>query len=265
MTDSSSASTLEHFGGRPFSFYPAIRNVEYNEWTFVRETWSEIQVANSRSAAEVWIPRNYVGTISSADEPVLIVGLKRELELKGGAVWPYERQVLSMPEAPRPGTPRPPSPEPPGAPPAPPSPPSAESQVGRLIGYALVLGLAATLVVVIIAFQGLPHPLDWWRERNIATADQRYLSLTREDGRHDVVRKLGPAERDDWITPQSAEIHFELLWYPQRSYIIVLMGSNRGDARYIGALHTSSRQVLDSVKLPGGGSTTSMLRTLPKF
>ncbi len=264
MPDSSTAATLESFGGRPFSFYPAIRNVEYNEWTFVRETWSEVQVANSRTGEEIWIPRHYIGSISSADEPVLIVGLTRELELKGGAVWPYARQVLPMPEPPRPGTRRPPA-EPANAPPAPPPPPSAESQVGRMIGYTLILGVAATLVVVIVAFQGVPHPLEWWRQRDAATADQRYLSLTREDGRHDVVRKLGPAERDDWITPESAEIHFQLLWYPQRNYIVVLMGSNRNEVRYIGTLHSSSRRVLDSVKLPGGGSTSSMLRTIPKF
>ena len=263
MPEPSSTSWFEPFGGRAFSFYPAIRHVEYNEWTFVRETWSEVQVLNSKSGEEVWIPRHYLGRISSADEPVLIVGLKRELELKGGAVWPYERQVIEMPPPPREGT-RHAEPAAPDAPPAF-APPSTESQVGRLILYTLVAGLGACLLVVFFAFEGLPRPQDWWRQRQTATSDQQYLSLTREDTRHDVARKLGPPEREQWITPESAEIHFHLLWYSGRSYLVVLMGPDRGGARYIGTLHAVSRRPLDSVKLPGGGTTSSMLRGLPKF
>jgi len=264
MPEPPSSPTLESFGNRPFSFYPAIRNVEYNEWTFVRETWSEVQVANSRTGSQLWIPRHFIGTVSSSDEPVLIVGLKRELELKGGAVWPYERAVISMPPPPRVGE-RKAEPETPGAPEPPRPSPSAESQVGRLIGFALLAGLGATLLVVVFAFEGVPRPQDWWRKRQTATTDQRYLTLTREDTRHDVHRKLGAAEREQWITPESAEIHFATLWYEKRSYLVVLMGSDRAGASYIGTIHTSSRQVLDSVKLPGGGSTASMLRTLPKY
>jgi hypothetical protein len=134
-----------------------------------------------------------------------------------------------------------------------------------MIAYALVLGVAATLLGVVFAFQGIPRPWEWWERRQTTTADQKYLSLTREDTRHDVVRKLGAAARDQWITPESAEIHFLLLWYPDRSYIVVLMGPDRDGSRYIGTVHASSRRVLDAVKLPGGGSTGSMLRALPKF
>jgi len=43
------------------------------------------------------------------------------------------------------------------------------------------------------------------------------------------------------------------------------MGASRDDARYIGTLHARSREVLDSVSLCGGGSTTSMLNNLPEF
>jgi hypothetical protein len=43
------------------------------------------------------------------------------------------------------------------------------------------------------------------------------------------------------------------------------MGSTRNDARYIGAILMPSRRILDSVKLPGGGSTAAMLKTLPEF
>src|SRR5437588_824975 len=35
---------LEHLGARPFSLYPAILNIEHNEWLFRKATWSEILV-----------------------------------------------------------------------------------------------------------------------------------------------------------------------------------------------------------------------------
>ena len=262
MPEPSSVSALQSFASRPFSFYPAIRNVEYNEWTYGRETWAEILVINSKTGQEIWIPRRFVDRISSADEPVLIVGLQRELELKGGAVWPFERQLIEMPPVPHPGA----SAE---QPPAPatrlPLASSTESQMGRLILFALLMGLGACFLVVVFAFQGGPHIGDWLRQRNTATKDQQYLSLNRDDAYQDVVRKLGPPEREQWITRDSAEVHFYTLWYPSRSYIVVLMGAERQGARYIGTIHSASRTPLDSVPLPGRGSTGAMLRALPKF
>ena len=76
--------SLEHLATRPFSFYPPIVNVEHNEWLFRKATWSEILVVNCKSGAEVWISRRFVGEVSRIDDPVLIVGLNRELEYKGG-------------------------------------------------------------------------------------------------------------------------------------------------------------------------------------
>src|SRR6266571_4106270 len=90
---------LEHLGARPFSFYPAILNIEHNEWLFRKATWSEIQVVNCKNGAEVWIPRRFMGEVSRIDDPVLIVGLNRELEFKAGTVWPYQRRVIEMPVA----------------------------------------------------------------------------------------------------------------------------------------------------------------------
>jgi hypothetical protein len=43
------------------------------------------------------------------------------------------------------------------------------------------------------------------------------------------------------------------------------MGGSRPEARYIGALHEPSRQILDSAQLPNGGSTASMLKNLPEY
>src|SRR5215471_1149298 len=91
--------SLEHLATRPFSFYPPILNIEHNEWLFRKSTWSEILVVNCKSGNEIWIPRRFVGEVSRVDDPVLIVGLNRELEYRGGTVWPYQRRVLEMPVA----------------------------------------------------------------------------------------------------------------------------------------------------------------------
>jgi hypothetical protein len=90
--------TLEDLGEQRFSFYPAIVNVEHNDWTLKRVMWSEILVANAKTAEELWIPRRFVGEISSVEEPVVIIGLTKELEYKAGAVWPRQRRILSMPK-----------------------------------------------------------------------------------------------------------------------------------------------------------------------
>jgi len=264
MPEPSSTSAWEALRGRPFSFYPAIRNVEYNEWTCVRETWSEILALNSKTGQELWIPRQYLGQISSAEAPVVIVGLRQELEMKGGSVWPYQRTVLEMPAPPRPGT-RAASSPPALAPARPRLDPHTEKKLGILIAAVLAIGLAACLLVVAVVRQGGLRPLDWFRRPNVTTQDQKYLTLTRDDAYHDVTRKLGPSERDQWISPEAADIQFQVLWYTQRAYAIVLMGTDRAGGRYIGAIHTSSRVPLDSVPLPGGGTTASMLRSLPKF
>ena len=72
-------------------------------------------------------------------------------------------------------------------------------------------------------------------------------------------------KHEQWISPEGAEIQFELLRYPARSYTVVMMGASRSESHYIGALHEPSRQILDSAKLANGGSTASMLKNLPKY
>src|SRR5258706_14292678 len=92
-------SPLEHLGVRPFSFYPAILNIEHNEWLFRKATWSEILVYNMKSKEEIWIPRRFIGEISRIEDPVVIVGLVKELEYRGGAILPYQRRIIQMPMA----------------------------------------------------------------------------------------------------------------------------------------------------------------------
>lgn len=90
---------LEQLGNRPFSFYPPILGVERNEWIFRRATWPEVLVTHAHTGQHVAIPRRFVGEVSRIEEPVVIVGLLKELEYREGAVWPYRRRVLQMPLA----------------------------------------------------------------------------------------------------------------------------------------------------------------------
>jgi hypothetical protein len=55
-----------------------------------------------------------------------------------------------------------------------------------------------------------------------------------------------------------------VLSYPQQGLSVILMGSDRSKARYIGALDRDWRPV-DAVSLPGGGTTASMLKSLQRF
>jgi hypothetical protein len=264
MASASGQVSVEALKGRSFSFYPAIRNIEHNEWTLDEENWSELHVANRKSGYQIWIPRNYVGSISSSDSPVLIVGLNRELEFKGGAVWPYRRTVIEMPRPRQRATGE--EDEPPSAPgPAVLRLAAAESKVGRLLAGSVLIGLLACLFLVLFASGGNPFSFGNLLRPSAQTADQRYLGLSVSDNYHDVILKLGKPEAEQWISSEGAEIQFQLLRYPTRSYAVVMMGASRSGPRYIGTLHEPSRRILDSAKLSNGGSTTSMLKNLPEY
>src|SRR3954464_10716799 len=90
---------LEQLGNHPFSFYPAIRNIQHNEWQFRRAHPVEIQVMNTKSLQELWIPRRFLSGVSSIEEPFVIVGLVKELEYREGIVVPHVRRVIQMPLA----------------------------------------------------------------------------------------------------------------------------------------------------------------------
>lgn len=258
MPAPSSPEWIEHLASRPFAFYPALVGVEHNEWRLVRATWSEIQVANTRQPLEVWIPRRYFGEISRVEEPVMIVGLARELEYKAGAVWPYQRRVIELPRAVAELKRYPPEPEPLPPPSGVRPAPSTESRISRLIVTALAGGLALFVLTVAVFRIG---PL---RSRVVLTArDQAYLELTRYDDYHAVVKKLGPPAEERWRS-EEGEIQYQRLSYPQRGYFVILMGPNRNEARYIGAMDRNW-QLLHYVELPGGGSTRAVLRSLKRF
>jgi len=253
---------LESLGNRAFSFYPAILNIEHNEWIYRKATWSEILVVNAKTAQELWIPRRFMGEISSIDDPVVIVGLVKELEYRAGMVWPYQRRVITMPMAVN-DVPRTVSPQTNGAP----APvlgirvESPESKLGRLVGIALACGTAACILVVLFSREGTLRP----RYKFTApTRDQSYMELNRNDDYFSIVRKLGLPAGDRWKS-ETGEIQFRALEYPQRSYVVILMGTNRDNARYIGTLAMDWQPVLHSIPFPTGGDTNPMLRGLKRF
>ena len=80
-------------------FYPAIVGIEHNEWTLRRVNSSEVQVINTKTSEELWIPRRFLGEVSAIEDPFIIAGLVKELEYKDGAVAPHRRRVIEMPRA----------------------------------------------------------------------------------------------------------------------------------------------------------------------
>jgi hypothetical protein len=90
---------FEQIGRRAFSFFPALVGVEHNQWVLRRVTWTDVEVMNKKTSLEISIPRRWVGEVSATGEPFLIVGLVKELEYRGGAVWPHQRRVIEMPKA----------------------------------------------------------------------------------------------------------------------------------------------------------------------
>jgi len=230
---------LEALRNRPFSFYPAILNIEHNKWQYRKATWSDVLVVNARTGEEIWIPRRFLGEISSIEDPVVIVGLLRELEYKEGAVWPYQRRVIEMPVAV-------------GASAPPPSPAQraglapvvgirlesdTDSHVFRIVGGALVLGIVAAYVAVNFYRDSVQHP----RSAYVAT-DRSYLSLTARDDYDAVVRKLGAPARDQWQSAAGGR-RYRALWYPDRACTILLAAADGGNATYIGALDANGDPV----------------------
>jgi hypothetical protein len=259
---------LQHLGGRRFSFYPAIRNLEPNEWLYRRATWSECIVVNTSSGEEVWIPRVFLGEVSFIDEPVMIVRLNRELEWRSGAIMPRQRGVIELPVAVNDGR-------------ASPSrsghlapvvnirlETKQETRAWKWAGVAVVLGAVAFTIVADIARQAQAH-----QRGDLFRSYRSYLQLNRDDDYASAIRKLGlpTASRSQ----AAGDRAFRFLNYAPRRYSVILMGSGTGIPRYIGTLDTRGR-VLDAVRLPDGSTAegllnlsgavnSSGLRSLPQF
>jgi hypothetical protein len=245
---------LDHLIARPFSFYPPIIGVEHNEWLYRKASWSEILVVNCKSGAEIWLSRRYIGEVSRVDDPVLIVGLKCELEYKGGMVVPFQRRVIEMPvaagghaaasgkERPEPGLIvgiRMASPQ--------------DKRIFKLIGAAVTVAILLYIVAVSLS-----------RQRVVFTAkDQTYMGLTARDDRTGVVVKLGEPASDHWQSEEGA-MQYEALDYPDRKLTVILMGADRKSVLYVGAMDQDWKPV-HSVAFRSGGTADSLLRGLKRF
>jgi hypothetical protein len=243
---------LQHLGGRRFSFYPPIRNLEPNEWLYRRATWSECVVVNTRSGEEVWVPRIFLGEVSRIDEPVMIVGLNRQLEWRAGKIIPLERRVIELPVAVNDKPPR-------SGPPAPVInirlEPKPEARAWKWIGVAAVLGAVAFTIVADVARQ-----TPWRQRADFSRGYRSYLQLGPDDDYASTVRKLGAPARAGSHASEARV--FRSLIYTARRYSVILMGSTKEDARYIGTLDLHGR-VLDAVRLPDGTSGESLLNSAP--
>ncbi len=253
---------FEHLTARPFSFYPPIVGVEHNEWNYRKATWSEILVVNCRTGDEVWIPRRFIGDVSRVEDPVLIVGLTRELEFKGGTVWPYQKRVIQMPMAVNA-----PSPFPSAEPSNERTSPApivgirlerSDKAVFKMIGIAVAVAIGLYILAV-----NLTRIRDI-RQSNITftAADQSFLELSRNDDYTAIVSKLGPPGSDR--SRDIGSIEYRALGYPERKYHVILMGADARTAHYIGVLDDNWKP-LHSVELHQGGTTLSLLRNLNRF
>lgn len=246
---------LDEIQSRPFSFYPAIIGIEHNQWAYRKASWSEILVFNPQSNQEIWISRRFIGEVSRIDEPVVIVGLTKELEYRAGMILPHERRVIAMPlavnEGPRAGV----------APRLEPQRPApvvgikleggAESRIGRLIFTAIAIGLVLCTVVVLFLSQG--------KRVSYTTVVQNDLGFTATDDYWSIVNRLGQPPENRW-RPSTGELQYHLLGYPAQNLYIILMGSDRKDVHYIGAFDRDWH-VVHSINPDIG----HMLHTLKKF
>ncbi len=251
---------IAQLGRRPFSFYPAILNIQHNEWLYREATWPEILVQNTKTHEEIWVPRRYWGAISRVEAPVMIVGLTKELEYRAGAVWPATRRVIEMPRAVNENTWRPRVQH--QTEPAPVIGIRLDTRAGSRTGRWLLAGGALSLaacVLVVSFYRGgvVGNHIIY------APVMQTELSLTAADDYRDVLRALGTPRSERWSTGPGG-IEYQLLTYPRHGLNVILMGRTRQEMHYAGALDRTWKPV-HTVELPDHSSSAQLLRALPRF
>ncbi len=213
---------------------------------------------NTKTKMEIWMSRRYVGEVSRIEEPVVIVGLLKELEYKAGAVLPHERRVIEMPRAVNGGFQ-------PAAPPPKPAPvvgirleTKTESRIGRLMLAMIALGIVGCVLVVSFFHGGLIGT-----RVNYAPVLQDDLQFSANDDYFSIVRHWGPPAEERWRAEQG-ELHYRLLSYPSRTVSLILMGTDRKNVRYLGAFDKDWR-VVHSVPWPGNRDSATILKSLKRF
>lgn len=248
--------TLDSLGNRTFSFYPPILGVEHNEWRYREATWSEILVTNAHTNSDLWVPRRFLGEVSRVDEPVVIVGLNKELEFKAGSVFPHQRRVIEMPMAVNDRGSGPYRAQPAQA-------PitgirldgQAESKVGKLLIGMLLIGVLATLTLMVVKRDG-----DVRQRAAYSNLDQGFLDLRYADDATAITIKLGKPAADR-MKAGAGEIQYRAMSYPDRGYTVLLMGTSEKELHYIGTVDKDWNAV-HSVAIPSGGDTGPIVRSL---
>jgi hypothetical protein len=250
-------SPLEQLGQRRFSFYPPIVNVEHNEWVVRRMNWTDVQVMNSKTKTEICVPRRFLGEVSRIEEPVMIVGLVKELEYKEGAVLPHVRRVIEMPRAVNDSfRPRVRPPEPDG-----PAPvigirleSNHESRAGRRMRAVIAAGILTCVAVAIVLRDSAGGSLI-----RLTAASAIQLPLTAQDDFGSIVARFGMPAKDRSF--HIGDHEYRRLWYPQYSFGLVLMGPDRDHTTYVGAVDPHGR-LIHSVPLPDGTNSASLFKKL---
>jgi hypothetical protein len=233
--------TIEQLGERTFSFYPAIIGVDHNEWIFREATWSEVLVVNVKTEQEIWVPKRYIGPVAKVDEPMAIVGLTKEIEFRMGSIVPHTRRVIEMPRAVNEG-PRPAA----AAAVSEAARPSALQSIAGVssgtdskIGKMLLIGVAAAVLLVVLVI-GFFRGSD--KRVSFTPVVQSDIVFNARDDYFAVERRLGKPAEDKWKSDQG-EIQYRYLWYPEQGMAVILMGSDRDRAQYIGELDKEGRVI----------------------
>ena len=250
---------LDQLGQRPFAFYPAILNVEHNEWTFSGTRWDEIQVMNTKSFEQLSIPTGFLSGVCSSEEPFVIVGLLKELEYREGLVIPHVHRVLEMRRAVN-DVPRffAPLPEP--------------ERLAAVVGIRVESPpktrtgrkfIAAVSVTILTCITGLlvfrDGPLST-RARFFNAPARIALPFTAADDYGSIVNRFGyPSESRARTAPDGTT--YQLLRYSDRALSLVLKGTQRNDATYVGAFSRGGR-IIHTVTLANGEDSLTLLTHL---
>jgi hypothetical protein len=90
-----------------------------------------------------------------------------------------------------------------------------------------------------------------------------YLQLSAEDDYYAAVHKLGSPRAESVAVADGGRV-YRMLDYGSGRYKIVLMGTSRSGARYIGTLAPDGR-IIDAVRTRRGSTSASLLRSMPPF
>ncbi len=234
--------------------------MEHNEWVLQSGSVEEIQVRNTKTRHSVWIARRLVTGVSSIEEPVVIVGLVKDLEYKEGMVVPLVRRVIEMPRAVN---------DVPWRAPASPTPgrlapvvgirlaAEPDMRKGRSWLARIAAGVLTCVIGLIVYREGPLGP----RARFFSAPPRVALPFTPDDDRDSLVGRLGRPSMEVVRRTSQPGLEFYLLRYPERGFTLVLLGGSREGARYAGALGRGGR-VIHSVPLADGKDSAPTLASL---